>query len=438
MVKLAKYLPHHGVRPAVLTAANPSVPLLDPSLLRDVPEGIEVTRVRTLEPEYAAKRAAWRTMAADSSRDTPVRPARAAGTLRTRFRTRVTSSLAGAARHALFPDAQILWQPAAQAALGMRLAARRDDVILVSGPPFSQFLLAPLARAGGLGVVLDYRDEWSTLRSTYEMARSPVSRVLGDPVEATVLRLAHAIVTATEEFRTNLLERFPFVDPSRVFAIPNGYDRDDFPHVLPEPGGDRLVITYAGTVFALTSARGLLGAVRLLSARSPALARLLRLRFLGRVVDTERDAFADAEALGVEQVGYVPHAEVVLELAASHMTLCLLDDVAGAERIYPAKIFELMHLGRPVFTLAPPRSALARLVQRHQLGPLQHPRDEAAIATAVETHLRAFQRGDNPARPWRTRAGIERYDRRALAGEFAEILREAASSARRSRSWPVS
>jgi glycosyltransferase involved in cell wall biosynthesis len=120
------------------------------------------------------------------------------------------------------------------------------------------------------------------------------------------------------------------------------------------------------------------------------------------------------------------------------MTLCLLDDIAGAERIYPAKIFELMHLGRPVFTLAPPGSALARLVQRHRLGPLAHPRDEAAIATTVEAQLRAFQRGDNPAVPWRTRADVERYDRRALAGEFAEILREAASSAHRSGSWPIS
>ncbi|MGH7272817.1 MAG: hypothetical protein ACREJ3_20495 [Polyangiaceae bacterium] len=29
VVKLAKYLPHHGVSPAVLTVKNPSVPLRD-------------------------------------------------------------------------------------------------------------------------------------------------------------------------------------------------------------------------------------------------------------------------------------------------------------------------------------------------------------------------------------------------------------------------
>ena len=134
--------------------------------------------------------------------------------------------------------------------------------MLVSGPPFSQFLLAPLARLGGLGVVLDYRDEWSTLRSTYEMARSPVSRVLGDPLERVLLQRAHAVVVATDEFRSQLLARFSFLDPGRIAVIPNGYDPCDFPAVLPVPPSDRFVATYAGTVFALTSARGLLAALK--------------------------------------------------------------------------------------------------------------------------------------------------------------------------------
>ena len=34
--KLAKYLPAHGVVPSVLTALNPSVPLIDKSTERDI------------------------------------------------------------------------------------------------------------------------------------------------------------------------------------------------------------------------------------------------------------------------------------------------------------------------------------------------------------------------------------------------------------------
>ncbi len=419
IAKLAKYLPHHGVRPAVLTVANPSAPLRDESMLRDVPAGVEVTRAHTLEPGYRAKQAVWRAEAKRSRRGPRS------------LKARGVRALASVAKAVLFPDPQVLWQPAAHGVLAQRLLGRRDDAVLLSGPPFSQFLLAPLARAGRLGVVLDYRDEWSTLRSTYEMARSRVARALGDSLEAALLRRAHAVVTATDEFREHLLERFPFVDPDRIFAIPTGYDADDFPSPLPSPPRDRFVLTYAGTVFALTSARGFLRAIRLLHERSPALARSLCVRFLGRIVDTELDAFDGTESLGVERVGYVAHEHVLGELAASHMTLCLLDDVPGAQRIYPAKIFELMRLGRPVMTLAPRGSTLTRLVERHAVGPVAHPRDDAAIAGALEVALRAFREGGNAPAAWQKTPGIERYDRRALAGEFAEILREATSCARR-------
>src|SRR6185369_16763552 len=148
------------------------------------------------------------------------------------------------------------------------------DVVLISGPPFSQFLLAPLARARA-AVVLDYRDEWSLIRSEYEMTRSRVARLIGDPLEAALLRTADVVTTATDEFRDGLLARFRFLDPARVVAIPNGFDPEDFPTELPAPPTDRFVVSHVGTVFKLTSPAGLLGAVRRLHRVEPELARLL-------------------------------------------------------------------------------------------------------------------------------------------------------------------
>src|SRR5262249_27144499 len=123
---------------------------------------------------------------------------------------------------------------------------------------------------------------------------------------------------------------------------------------------------------------------------------------------------------------YVPHDQVLRELSASHMVLCLLDDVAGVERIYPAKIFELMFLGRPILTLSPP-GALARLVEAHRLGDLLPPRDEAAIASLLEARLRAFadSRAGASCGAAPTAIGIDRFHRRALAGEFAGVMRGA-------------
>ncbi|HET6283052.1 MAG TPA: glycosyltransferase [Polyangia bacterium] len=426
-LKLVKYLGAHGIQPAVLTTANPSVPVNDHSLTREIPPGTEIQRVRTFEPSYKVKQAGWSSAA--GLKDKPTRAA--GGAVFAAVKNRVRQAAMSLARQALIPDPQVLWQPAAQAALAGRLARKRDDVVFISAPPFSQFLLAPLCRLRpGVAVVLDYRDEWSTVREVYEMKASLPARA-GAALEAKLLRSAHMVTTATEAFRRNLLERFPFLSEDSVVAIPNGYDPEDFPETLAGPPprsapGRKFVITYAGTIFRLTSARGFLGGLRRLAAAQPDLAALLDVRFLGRIVETEADAFEGTEALGVRRMGYVPHERVVEELGATDLALCILDEAPFVERIYPAKIFELMYLaqrfGRPCLTLSPP-GVLADLVARHQVGRLIPPRDEAQIAAYLAELLTTFRDGQLPPRP--APVGIERFHRRELAGEFAAVFRAA-------------
>lgn len=406
MSKLTKYLPLHGVLPQVLTVANPSVPLTDDTLLQELPRDLEILRARTFEPGYAAKQAAW-SAAADQKPSLKQRAVRFA---------------AGTVRQLAYPDIQVLWQPGAHAALARRLWQSPPDVVLISGPPFSQFLLAPLARSRA-AVVLDYRDEWSVIRNEYEMTKSRIARVIGDPLEALLLRRANMVTTATEEFRENLLARFRFLDPASVVAIPNGFDPDDFPKQLEPPPSDRFVVSYVGTVFRLTSPTGLLGAIRRLHRAEPELAKLLEVRFIGRIVDLEAAAFEGTEELGVRRLGYMDHEEALRSLAASHLALCILDEAPGVERIYPAKIFELMHLGRPTLTLTPP-GALARLVEKHAVGDCLPPRDEEAIAAYLADKLRAFRAGKRGGDVMRGR-GTDRFDRRVIAGAFADVMRSA-------------
>jgi glycosyltransferase involved in cell wall biosynthesis len=404
VLKLVKYLPRCGVHADVLTAKDPSVPLQDDSLVRDVPAETQVLRARTFEPGYNAKQLAWRAAADPHS-----------GTI-----ARLKREAVAFCRCFLLPDPQLLWLPAAQLALARRLSSTQpDDVVFISGPPFSQFLLAALCRLRrGTAVVLDYRDEWTMTSSAYEM--SGAARVNAQ-LERAVLRCAHAITTATEEFRTSLLRRFSWLDPTRVHAIPNGYDPDDFPAVLPSPPSQRFVLTYSGTVFRLTSAAGFLAGLRLLHARDPALAKLLEVRFVGRIVATEASHFHDTDALGVRRFGYLEHARALSHLAESHAALCILDQVAGVERIYPAKIFEIMRLGRPCLALTP-EGALAALVRKHRLGEVVPPRDAQAVALSLSRMLQAFC----DAEPIRhAPVDIERFDRRAQAAEFARVFQSA-------------
>lgn len=400
--KLVKYLPEFGIEPMVLTAKDPSVPIEDQTMLRDIPENLTVVRTRTLEPSYKAKAKVWQ----DASKPNPIR--------------RVVARLAS---QIFIPDPQVLWLPFTAPQLA-RLSTQ-VHVVLVSAPPFSPFLLGPLAR---VPFVLDYRDEWHAA-AAYEMHGSPWKSRIIDRLEPALVCRAGMVVTATDGFRENLLRRIPNLDPKRVVTITNGYDPDDFQAIADESPppcgapGQTLVVTYAGTIFRYTSPKGFLAALRLLQERNPSILSKIDVRFVGRTVPTEVQAFEENPLPCVHRLPYVPREHALRMLAQSHVVLLFLDAVPEAEPIYPAKVFEMMHLRRPVLTLAP-QGALSRLVERHNLGIVVSPRDPPAIAEALEKLVRAFERGElmGPAQP----RDIERFHRRAIAGQFADVLRSAA------------
>src|SRR5215203_1214966 len=141
--KFVKYLPQFGWQTSVLTVSNPSVPVRDESLCRDVPASTHVVRARTFEPGYGTKAAL------------------AKGRLRRGRSSVFTRVLHRAVTAVLQPDPQVLWNGPAFLS-GMRaLRSAPHHAIIASAPPFSSLLLgAALSRATKIPLVLDYRDEW--------------------------------------------------------------------------------------------------------------------------------------------------------------------------------------------------------------------------------------------------------------------------------------
>jgi hypothetical protein len=109
----------------------------------------------------------------------------------------------------------------------------------------------------------------------------------------------------------------------------------------------------------------------------------------------------------------------------------MLEDLPGAERIYPAKIFEIMFLGRPCLAIAP-EGALSRLVRRYGLGEVVHPSDCEGIARTLSGMLHDFRCGTAATVRYPTTLSddISRFHRRRQAGEFARVFRAAIRFAR--------
>ncbi|MGL6037286.1 MAG: glycosyl transferase family 1, partial [Soonwooa sp.] len=55
-LKFAKYLPDFGWEPIIYTPENPSYPIVDETLLKEVPESIKIVRTKIWEPYQLAEK----------------------------------------------------------------------------------------------------------------------------------------------------------------------------------------------------------------------------------------------------------------------------------------------------------------------------------------------------------------------------------------------
>jgi glycosyltransferase involved in cell wall biosynthesis len=416
--KFVKYLPEFGWHPSVLTVENPSVPLVDDSLVGDIPKQTIIRRAPTWEPAYALK-AAVAAEGAGRRAGTPGRLAR-------KFARRI-------GRMVLQPDPQILWAPQA-IRMGKRLLREhRHDAIFATGPPFSSFLVGAALSRTGIPLVLDYRDEWDLAKLYFENQRPDWwSGLVQNRMQRRVVRSAHTLLATTRSSAESLEKvRKAAGSRARVTWIYNGYDPADFP--VRQGNGlaanSRYRLVYTGTLWTLTSAVPLVEAVRRLAGQRPDLLAKLELVFVGRRIGPQLDA---VEALKrfpcrVVEYPYLPHDEALAVLHSADGLCLLLSDVPGAERVVPAKVFEYFAARRPILAIAPP-GELWELLDGHSAAFRFAPSDVEAIADCLASQISGHSQGLPRPVSFRTHHS---FDRRSQAGELASLLDTVIASPRR-------
>ncbi len=403
-VKFTRYLPEFGWDVSVLQAANPSVPLLDHSLLKELPSDLVVARARTFEPSYAAKQAMHTEAKPRHGRPSLLR--RVAGTL-------------------LQPDPQILWLPDA-IRVGRRLLKQLPhDVILATAPSYTNLLVgAALARWSGLPLVSDFRDEWDISSTYWETAtQGQVVHRVQQRMQRSVLRRSRAIIATTKASTERLASRAEAAgSTASSHCIYNGWDAHDLgaaegtspAHPIVE---GRIRLVYTGTLWNLTSIAPLVAAIERLARSAPSLAARLDLVVVGRKTPEQQAHLAPLQSLGVvvADLPYCDHPVAIATMQTADALVLLLSDVPGAERVAPAKVFEYLAVQRPILAILPD-GEIAALVRDAQGGGHFHPSDHAGIADWIG-QLAAGQQSPKPSA-----ASSARFERRALAGELADIL----------------
>jgi hypothetical protein len=401
---LARRLPAHGWRPIVIRAderlyAEPG----DPALAELVPSDLEQVRAGALP--------------------------------------------AGLTRLVGIGDIGLRALPHLAKALAGTIARERPEAVLITGSPFYPMRLAPwLRRRFGVPVILDFQDPWvSAHGATWPFgSKAWAAHRLAAALEPGAVRAASWVTSVSEIQNREMAARYPWLDATRMSAIPIGGDGADFAALragAPAPGlidPDRINFSYVGTFLprAEPLARRLFEALALLRGRNPALAGRLRFNFIG--TSNQPDGVGGArirplaEAAGVadlvaETPRRVPYLDALGVLAHSQALLLIGSDEPHytASKIYPALLS-----GRPWLSLFHQASSAHAILQSAGGGLAHAFADPAGLEALTPALADALERLATAPETLGAASpdAIAPYTADAVAGRFAEVFDKAARS----------
>lgn len=336
-VKFVKYLRNFGWEPIVLSVANPSVPVVDSTLLLDIPNDIKIYRAKTFEPSYALKKRF------SSSR------AYGNGRLKIIIKNMIANIL--------LPDLQILWWPDLTVKLIRIILKEKPNILFVSGPPFSSFVpVVAIAKLLNVASVLDYRDEWEFAREHWENSKNSfLARKLDITLEGYVIRRCKAFVAANRSYVNSIYNKHKNISNSKGYVVTNGYDEDDFSGSPEKKYDNNIKIVYAGTVWRATSLKNFMIAINDVFNENVSNSNYqhISIAVFGRIVDEESCNINNKHIQSVNIYGYTDHSKVITEIRNADILLLTLSDLHGSDKIIAGKIFEYMATGNHILAMVP-------------------------------------------------------------------------------------
>ncbi len=419
-LKLAKYLPEHGVTPVVVTTDGASLEAwfgraLDQAPLDELSPDVVMTRVPCPKP--------------------PVPSGLWARRLRHFF------SLGE-------EDIGSQWEPQLTAAWDRLVAETQPAAVYVSIPPFSLAPLAVnLARRSRLPLIVDFRDSWS--QWCHSPRASWLHYLLVLRRERQCLDAADAVVATTAQIVRDLQAVHPGVARDHFHVIANGYDAA-LPTAFPPRAttAGPFVIGYVGSFYYLPQTRASVMApwwrlpprhwlhyspkredwlyrtpyffflaLRKLLDDRPAVRSNVKVRFVG---DPEDWLIAQVEHFGlrdvVEHLGRLPHgASLAFQAECDALLSTSAKTIGGRNAFVAGKTFEYVTSGRPVIAFVS-EGEQKSFWQESGIASICDPDNPEASARALE-QLVAGRFAPAPNLPF-----LRRFHRRETARQLSELL----------------
>ena len=386
----SRYLPDHGWAPLLLTATPGAY-----GPMEERPGGLQVPPNLRL----------WRATAFDTARHFAIRG-------------RYLKWMA-------LPDRWVSWYPGAVARALAIVRRYRPRLIWSTYPIASAHLVAlTVQRLTGLPWIADFRD--SMTEEGYPA--NPLERRLYRWVERHAIARASAIVFTTEGTRRMYTERYGKQAAARFHVIPNGYGEDSF--VRAEALARAASVRSSGAPLQLVHSGILYPSER---DPRPFLAALSRLKKTGQISSETVQITLRASGHDALIQSLIDAAEVrdIVRLAGSlayepalaemlNADALLLFQAANCNHQIPAKLYEYLRSGRPIFALTDERGDTAGALRGAGITTIVDLASADAIVQRLPGFLDALRAGTAPAA---SRDVAAKFSRESQSGDLAALLR---------------
>lgn len=401
-LKFVKYLRDFEIEPVVYVPENPEYPLIDTSLLNEVPEGITVFKQPIVEPYRFASFLSKKKTKQISS-----------GIIQTKTQSITEKLLLWIRGNFFIPDARKYWVRPSVTYLHGILKQEGIETIVTTGPPHSVHLIGHyLKEFNKVQWIADFRDPWTSIGYHKKLKLTKFAKERHKELERLVLNSADKIVvtsaTTKREFRQ--------LSTKPIKVITNGYDTNRPTEVVLD---EQFTISHIGSMLTGRNPENLWQVLSELIKEHESLKKQLRLQFIGVL---SKDVSMSLKAYGLEPfvivVGYVGHDVAIRYQQQSQVLLLAEINSEETRGIIPGKLFEYMASGRPILGLGPKDWEVAAIVSQTKTGAIF---EYASHNDLKNVLLNWFHQYENKGLRVNS-VGVDTYSRRELTRQLAAYI----------------
>lgn len=416
-LKFAKYLPEFGWEPIIYTPENPSYPLMDETLTKEVPENLKIVKTNIWEPYQIAEKF--------SKSNKKFKGGQFDVGKNQSFMSKLSIFIRG---NFFIPDARKFWVKPSIQFLKKYLKENNIDVLVTTGPPHSLHLI-------GLGLkkelpnlkwIADFRDPWTEISYYKHLKLTSSSDKKHRQLEKSVFENADLTLatsyTDAENFKKN---------GANAFCITNGFDESESSRVLELESNEilkhsnsnilkpKFTLSYVGVLEQLRNPDNLWKALENLCKTNSDFAKDFELKFVGRVDDKILNEIEISVLKNnIRNLGYLAHNDSVNEMQNSDLLLITNFPNEASKGIIPGKLFEYLATGKQIISFGPKNADVKTILNRTKAGKHFDYQENLKIQEFILSLYEDWKNGKSI----QNQANINEFSRKELTKKFAELL----------------